>query len=76
VGGVKTFRALRWRTMVAFHKNLRVALTIADEVMFRNKISTGGVATSAFPICSKRTPTFKIRRDVSVVSNAFQLGGG
>jgi hypothetical protein len=38
VGGVKTFRTLRWRTMVAFHKELRVSLTIADEGMFRNKI--------------------------------------
>ena len=37
VGGVKTFRALRWRTMVAFHKELRVSLTIADAITFRNK---------------------------------------
>jgi hypothetical protein len=31
--------------MVAFHKEFRVSLTIADEVMFRNKISTDGVLT-------------------------------
>jgi hypothetical protein len=42
VRGVKARRALRWRTMVAFHKELRVSLTIADEVMFRNKIPTAG----------------------------------
>ena len=93
--------------MVAFHKDWRVSLTIADELMFRNKISTvafsdvpfrwsgqfqmyknfaqgrllpgNGAAVlsaSVFPICSKRTPTIKIRMDVSVVSIAFQLGGG
>jgi hypothetical protein len=39
--GVKARRALR-RTMVAFHKELRVSLTIANEVTFRNKIPTDG----------------------------------
>ena len=29
--------------MVAFHKELPVSLTIADEVMFRNKIPAAGV---------------------------------
>jgi hypothetical protein len=43
MGRVRTYRALCCRTMVAFHKELRVSLTIADEVMFRNKISSGGV---------------------------------
>jgi hypothetical protein len=42
VRGVKARRALRRGTMVAFHKELRVSLTIADEVTFRNKIPTDG----------------------------------
>jgi hypothetical protein len=36
--GVKARRALRRRTMVAFHKEFRVSPTIAGESMYRNKI--------------------------------------
>src|SRR6478736_1278349 len=36
--GVKARRALRWRVMVAFHKDFRVSSTVADEITFRNKI--------------------------------------
>jgi hypothetical protein len=36
--GVKARRALRWWTMVAFHKEYRVSLTIAVGITFRNKI--------------------------------------
>jgi hypothetical protein len=34
---VKARRALRWRTMVAFHEELGVSPTIAGESVFRNK---------------------------------------
>jgi hypothetical protein len=37
--GMKARRALRWRTMVAFHKEFRVSPTITAEITFRNKIS-------------------------------------
>ena len=36
---VKTRRALRWRTMVAFHEEVGLLRTIAGESVFRNKIS-------------------------------------
>jgi hypothetical protein len=36
-------RAIRWRTMVLFHKQLRVSSTVADEVEFRNTIPGDGV---------------------------------
>jgi hypothetical protein len=36
--GVKARRALRWRTMVAFHEELDLLPTIAGENTFRNKI--------------------------------------
>jgi hypothetical protein len=39
VRGVKTRRAFRWQTMVAFHKEFRVSPTITAEITFRNKIS-------------------------------------
>ena len=35
-----------------------------------------GYSAFSVSIRSKRTPKFKIRGDVSVVSTAFQLGGG
>src|SRR5271165_5543197 len=37
--GVKARRALRRRTMVAFHKEFRVSPTIAGQSMFTNKIT-------------------------------------
>ena len=37
---LKLAEPLRRQTMVAFHKELRVSLTIANEVTFRNKIPT------------------------------------
>jgi hypothetical protein len=36
--GVKARRALRRRTMVAFHKEFRVSPTLAGESVFRNRI--------------------------------------
>jgi hypothetical protein len=53
VGGVKTFRALRWRTMVAFHKELRVSPTITAKSMFRNKIPETLRPGCKFSLCSK-----------------------
>ena len=35
---MKANRALRWRTMVASHKDLRVSSTLAAQSLFRNKI--------------------------------------
>jgi hypothetical protein len=35
---VKARRALRWRTMVAFHEKVGLFTTIAGESIFRNKI--------------------------------------
>jgi hypothetical protein len=40
--------------MVAFHKELRVSLTIADEVTFRNKIPTVGSPSASR--LDKRSP--------------------